>query len=409
MKKLAIISPLPAISSTASSGTGAANLITPDPKEIWVAGVAGIGTLSIDLGKLALVDSCFVGGSNIPIGAVIVIYGSVNVSRSDKTFIALARVDVNHFRDGRINAAAFGADAKFCRYIDIDIINVNTTVLQVGIVAVGKVAFSKFGHEYGSARGVSDTGQAESLIGGGFGISLGAKKKTYSWVFGDLTSAEAKEFEGIALTLGTSSAVVVMEYYNDDTSTFTNVTNTTVTTDVSVGYAITKSTGVAGYNAAAYSALSFPTGSYVTFRAGQTNQELFFGLTRTPSGVNPATLDAAFLLNNAGLASAYRLGVPLSPTFAYTTSSVFAVLQMNNRLQYYIDGALVWESTTSFPDAQWYAGGCFNGVGGIVNRIDLQEAGSSEALHYGLARKSEPIERLGVDIYRYALSIEEWV
>jgi hypothetical protein len=87
----------------------------------------------------------------------------------------------------------------------------STGPIQAGALIVSRAFQPTWNKEWGSGRRPIDTGSREPLIGGGFGIGRGVRKRAYSWTLGDLPDAEVDAIEDIALACGETSPLVVVE------------------------------------------------------------------------------------------------------------------------------------------------------------------------------------------------------
>ena len=76
---------------------------------------------------------------------------------------------------------------------------------------MGRSWQAEWGHEWGAGRFIEDTGTAERLFGGGFGIDEGVAAGGYQWTFGDLQPAETEALYQLVKERRTTRTVLVVE------------------------------------------------------------------------------------------------------------------------------------------------------------------------------------------------------
>lgn len=222
MASLIILAPIPALSVTASRGFGEARLLTNDPKEGWADSTTGpTATLTLDLGSAQSVDSLFLGSSNAADAATWAISSGVNspaetvwlnATRMSAPYRRTGKPRMSFFRRGSIVANAFVPAPIVARYIRVSLIQpAGSPNLTIGNMAAGLAFQPLYGNEYGSGRATIDTGNRESLLGGGFGTLLGIRKKVWSGQLGDLLDAEVDRLDDIFEDKGSTIPVVLIE------------------------------------------------------------------------------------------------------------------------------------------------------------------------------------------------------
>lgn len=208
-----LIKPLP-IATIAGRGTGIGNLLTADPKEVWVdSDAGGSAVLTIDLGAVATIDTVFLGSlRQAAAGSVWSI--TAGLARADEFTIqaatALRVPDVSGQFAPVSHALAFGT-SRSARYLRISITQVGGAVLSAGALVIGKAFIPVLGQEWGAGRRPIDTGTATALPSGGFSVVKGVRKRGLTWTFGDLSLDEVDQLETLALDLGETAAVLVVE------------------------------------------------------------------------------------------------------------------------------------------------------------------------------------------------------
>lgn len=206
MSNTLILKPLAVtVTPTVSSGTGAANLITDDPKEVWIAGSAGAATITLDLGVAQPLDTVFLGFTNLLMGDKVVVQSGNASNLSDgvalETRIVIDPLDITHM--------VFTGTLRTHRYVRASI--TTTVTPQAGLMRVGVKFQPTFNREWGSGRAIIDTGSKDPLLGGGFGIGEGTRKSAFRWTFGDLNDDEVDTLYDVAVDRGETRPVVVVE------------------------------------------------------------------------------------------------------------------------------------------------------------------------------------------------------
>lgn len=215
MAKLLVLGPLSIASVYSYRGVNAANLITPDPKEVWADTDVGTATaLDIDLGAVVAIDTVFLGTVD---GAVAGATWSLSGGTVDPTSIPIQSTTALRVPDAAGQAPAIshafwtGATLNV-RYIQLTLAQpAGNRPLTAGILMVGKAFLANLGHEWGAGRKVIDTGSSTALPSGGFAVVEGARKASFSWTFGDLTSAEVDALYALQLDRGETRPLLVAE------------------------------------------------------------------------------------------------------------------------------------------------------------------------------------------------------
>lgn len=214
MTGLMIVQPM-AFAATASRGTGAANLATRDPKEVWAdSAVGSAATLSMDLGAAREIDTIALIQVRQPAAAATwsVTGGLADAGEAVIAPAAALRVpDVAGVTEASACALWTGSP-RTVRKLAIAVTQpVGEAPLTIGAVVVGRSWSAELGQEWGLGRRPVDTGSVTPLPSGGFAIVEGARKRLLTWTFGDLSIAEADRLEAIALALGETLPALVIE------------------------------------------------------------------------------------------------------------------------------------------------------------------------------------------------------
>jgi hypothetical protein len=215
VSNILILAPQPISAIVVSRGSGAANLLTADPKEVWADTAVGTAAnIDIDLGSVVALDTVFLGTIIPPVaGATWTITGGAASYTTTvlKASGALRVPDAaGQFPDAS-HGFWQGASASV-RYLRLAVTQpAGQALLSAGVIMVGAAFRPSFNKEWGSGRRVIDTAAVESLVSGGFAVGDGARKAAYSWTLGDLTEAEVEALHAIALDRGESRPVLVVE------------------------------------------------------------------------------------------------------------------------------------------------------------------------------------------------------
>lgn len=212
MTGLLVIAPAPvAAVNTTGGDPSQTNLLTNDPKEIYVRGSALDTDIVLDMGSEREVDSFFLGFTNAN--------GDEQFHFASFTSIAAAgQVPQGPAVEIRPEATLAArpsvlvrAPAPFStRYVG-GTVSGGTSPWQIGRALAGLAFEASWDIEWNSGRRVIDTSKVTSLQGGGFGVEQGARKAAYSWTFGDLTNPEVEALWDIVSQVGLGNPLVVVE------------------------------------------------------------------------------------------------------------------------------------------------------------------------------------------------------
>lgn len=120
--------------------------------------------------------------------------------------------------------------------------------------------------------------------------------------------------------------------------------------------------GASAYDSDIYSPDQYNNGCFVTFRADQTNGEIFVGLNSDPAtDQNYTSLDYSWLASFDGNAYVFENGTLILNTGAYTTSTIFTITHDGKLVKWFKGGALVHQkavaNVTLFMDSSFYSPG----------------------------------------------------
>lgn len=208
--KLQVIEPL-SYTATSSNGsdTGLANLSSKDPKEVFQAASTASRNIFIDAGASVTLGGVFIGYTNA-VGATAQVFKDTGASGAG----AVAVTDAEDLRPSDCKTVRSNLWLPFTpdssRYWHVALSS-NSAALQIGALVIGNPFEADWDKEMGHGRRIVDTSRVQRLLSGGFGVEDGAKLAAFKWVFGDLTDAELEEFWGIAVSVGRSNPLVVVE------------------------------------------------------------------------------------------------------------------------------------------------------------------------------------------------------
>lgn len=214
MGLLSITQPLPIAAVAATRGTGADNLRTRDPKEVWIDSAVGSGAgLTIDLGTVRTIDTIWLGYVSAAADATWAVNaGIANANEAIVQAPDVLRVpDVaGHFAP--VSHALWQGTVIAARYLSIAVTQpAGAAPMSIGVPVMGHSFVADLGPEWGSGRRPIDTGTKTPLPGGGFAVVEGAHKRAFGWTFGDLTVEETERLELIADALGETAPGLVIE------------------------------------------------------------------------------------------------------------------------------------------------------------------------------------------------------
>ncbi|MBA2717739.1 MAG: hypothetical protein H0U52_00660 [Chloroflexi bacterium] len=208
MGKLMILRPYGLAASSVPANANLSRVLTPDPKEA-VFLTAGTHNINFDIGSVANVDTVFLGFTGSAAWSITYSVDGVNYSQWPGNPALRSDLVSPYLWSPVRHALAVLANPVLARYVTI-----SATVaadFPIGLVVIGAKVQSFWGHEWGAGRPIEDTGTAERLFGGGFGINEGARVSGYQWTFGDLTDQEMLDLFALAKDRGTTRPVLVVE------------------------------------------------------------------------------------------------------------------------------------------------------------------------------------------------------
>ncbi|PZQ20457.1 MAG: hypothetical protein DI569_15430 [Sphingopyxis macrogoltabida] len=215
MANILIVEPTPIAAIATSRGTGAANLLTGDPREIWLdSEVGSVAVIDIDLGVERIIDTIFLG----------CLFGAADAATwwikgglagyEDDTILdtSALRVPERDWRRRTMSHALWFGPEQLLRYIRIGVEQpAGADPLAIGALIVGDGFVPKYNKEWGSGRAVKDMSTVTRLASGGVAVVEGGRYASYSWTLGDLSEEETDRLFELQLAVGESRPLLVVE------------------------------------------------------------------------------------------------------------------------------------------------------------------------------------------------------
>lgn len=212
MGRLLIMIPATVASSSLQVGAaGYERVLTPNPKEAYVAN-SGSSYFDLDLGVPVAIDTIFVGYITDGTQATFRLEAIPGIGQTaTDAIIDFFGAAIGH---GNPRHALGRRSTLFTsRYVRVVIQSPNAPV-TIGTIALGGTFSSTYSQEWGGGQFVEDTGTAERMKGGGFAIDPGVATTGWQWTLGDLTNPERRQLMQIVKDRRTTKTLLVVE--NDD-------------------------------------------------------------------------------------------------------------------------------------------------------------------------------------------------
>lgn len=208
---IGIVAPLAIASIAASNGTGASNLLTPSPREIWRAATVGSTVIDVDLGVSASFDTVFLGFTNATTDAT---WSVATMSSPTGAGLNTVRSTVAVRVPNAIGTRQHGyirlVEPVSSRYLRITVTQVGGTVpMCAGVVLIGRTIERPY--EYRAGRVALDLSKKTELVDGGFGISKAAIVSSYRFTISGLSDEQVEELWQIVMVIGESAPLLIVE------------------------------------------------------------------------------------------------------------------------------------------------------------------------------------------------------
>lgn len=197
---------------TVSRGAGAANLIEPDPREIWQdAGFAGSYQIDIDLGVAKDWDVVALVNVTAAAGATWAISGGAGYVATNYLAATAMRLPSDDGVSSSGPARYWSEAGHNGRYIRITVTPGAAPDNSIGYLFVGKSWKPTEPREQGAGRPAVDTGIRTRLDNGGLATVSGNLLSGFKWVFGDLDPADLKRLWGMFRRRRTTEPMLLIE------------------------------------------------------------------------------------------------------------------------------------------------------------------------------------------------------
>lgn len=198
-------------SITVSRGSGAANLLTNDPREVWVDSALGTTTIDIDFGVARQWDTIALINTNGVATTQMSITGGATLTATTYQNAAALRVPSEDYPDTNGPALFYSAAKITGRYIRISLINPAGVPLSAGKLCIGDSWKPSFPREVGAGRPPLDSGARQRLDDGGLAVVSGRLISGFKWVFADMNPADLNKLWGIIRRRRTTEPVLLVE------------------------------------------------------------------------------------------------------------------------------------------------------------------------------------------------------
>ena len=206
-------------------GTGTANLVTNDPREVWSSNSGGTTfNLWVDLGKdmqwdtIALINTSF-----LPTATFLVDDGTQAQNSYYANLLVsgfVARVPSEDVADANGPVVFVSATVRNSRYLTMNVTQpAGSPNFSIGRLIVGKSfrpsIWQETGgsFEQGAGRPMIDSGSRERLSDGGLATVSGRLISGFQWVYGDLDSPDLAKLWGMFRRLRTTEPLLLVEGY----------------------------------------------------------------------------------------------------------------------------------------------------------------------------------------------------
>lgn len=197
-------------------GSSKANLLTDDPRELYIGPAGAASAVYIDLGADREWDTIALINTN---GIALSAWGVATGTQAEANYGSTVVITYGDgvFRlpsedQADLNGPAFyhSQSVRVSRYIYIAFGH-GSGALQIGRLVVGKSWKPSLPREPGGGRPPIDTGSRERLPDGGLARVPGSLVSGYQWVFGDLDDADLAKLWGIMRRRRTTEPILLVE------------------------------------------------------------------------------------------------------------------------------------------------------------------------------------------------------
>ena len=201
-----LVEPLPLLDFSGSEGEDPENLATNDPQEVWSMAAADSSyVINVDLGTTQSFDTVALIGSSFSWWA------SAGPTSGSETVLRASSVPVPAAPVHPTTVMWHGSAVSY-RRLRIGILPTTAgSPITVGRLVVGKAIKMSWSRDLGGGRRPIDSGRANELPSGGFGIVPGARSAELSWTWSFLDDAELESLWWMAKRVGTTKPVLAVE------------------------------------------------------------------------------------------------------------------------------------------------------------------------------------------------------
>lgn len=208
---IGIIAPLAIAGVVASDGTGASNLLTPSPREVWRAAAVGESIIDVDFGASVSIDTIFLGFTNATADATWAIATMTSLGGAG---LGVVRPTGALRVPGATGARQYGyarlAEPVSTRYLRITVTQIGgSSPFHAGVLVVGNTIERPY--EYRAGRVALDLSKKTELVDGGFGISKGAIVSSFRFTLSGLSDEQVEELWQIVMAIGESAPLLIVE------------------------------------------------------------------------------------------------------------------------------------------------------------------------------------------------------
>jgi hypothetical protein len=197
---------------TISRGATPENLVTPDPREVWVdTGAIGDYIIQIDFGVAVDWDTIAL----INITALPTAIWNISGGATSGQVLYQANQAMRMASEDGISATGpalyWSPTIKNGRYITLIINAGGPPINSIGGLVIGKSWKPTQPREQGAGRPPQDSGVRTRLDNGGLATVPGSLLSGFKWVFGDLDQADLKRLWGIFRRRRTTEPMLLVE------------------------------------------------------------------------------------------------------------------------------------------------------------------------------------------------------
>lgn len=194
-----------------SRGSGGANLLTNDPREVWQDSALGTVTMDIDFGATRSWDTIALINTNGVSTTTLSVTGGSTLTAATYQAATVLRTPSEDVADATGPGFFYSSTTISGRYIRLTLSNPSGVPLSAGRLIVGKSWKPSYPRETGAGRPPIDTGSRQRLDDGSLAVASGRLVSGFKWVFADLAPGDLKALWGILRRRRTTEPVLLVE------------------------------------------------------------------------------------------------------------------------------------------------------------------------------------------------------